>query len=821
MISVGILDNDDVHGYCAFPTSITLENCNFLHNMGPLLTLGSYDFKATRCIPNVYLKRHLHIHNNSIIIDELIHTDHDLTYFLNMAVHMNGNIIVSDNLAQKSIMAFKFCNVTFVRNITFLLNICKQVISLEVWLVNTYINVTKHTNIVLADNICTSELILHSQLNGDQRKLYPFCLFQYELTDKRNTTILPDYWFIIFMDNMLYHNQDVTYHEGILGYQRIISINNQQWYHQKKICHCPQNGNINCSIDLVGPVYPGQMLQLQLCIPQAKESYIVYVETYAKSLPDSACRIANQDELAYSMSNSSKTVNLTIVSDSSKECVLFLTAQPDLHSYYDAFMVQLLPCPVGFTFYDGICDCDPILLNDIEICYIEYSAIKRPDKIWITACKQANSIDYLISDCPMDYCLRYSSNINLQHPDVQCQFNRTGILCSQCQQHLSMVFGSSRCMECTNLHILITLIVIVAGIVLVVSLYLLNLTVTNGTISGIIFYANIISINDSIFLVNDIASKPLRMFVTFINLDLGIETCFYHGMDSYTKVWLQLFFSFYLMILAVSVIIASNFSNRILRLTFTKSAPVLATLFLLSYTGVLRTVLTVLFSYSTITHLPSGDQQIVWSIDASIPLFGFKFIILFITCALLFLLLVLFNIILPLSKVLLHLKMKCYFKSLLKAFHNPYKKKNYFWIAVHINTRNLFFAFYIFEIELRLILSSVILILLTAYQGYTHPYNNKLVNIQELLLLTNLTIMYAASYLNNTSIFTVVTNFMIMLAFIQFCSIMLYHFLTYTCHRTCVLRVIQGKLMKYFSQKNSDHTFEYNYDEFQDTEFIH
>ena len=50
-------------------------------------------------------------------------------------------------------------------------------------------------------------------------------------------------------------------------------------------------------------------------------------------------------------------------------------------------------------------------------------------------------------------------------------------------------------MKCTNLYILITIIVIMAGIVLVVLLYLLNLTVTIGTINGIIFYANIISIS--------------------------------------------------------------------------------------------------------------------------------------------------------------------------------------------------------------------------------------------------------------------------------------------------------------------------------------
>ena len=93
-------------------------------------------------------------------------------------------------------------------------------------------------------------------------------------------------------------------------------------------------------------------------------------------------------------------------------------------------------------------------------------------------------------------------------------------------------------------------------------------------------------------------------------------------MDMYVKIWLLFFFPFFLIFTAFIIIIASRHSTRILRLTFSRSLPVLATLFLFSYNGILRTVLTVLFSYSTITHLPSGHQQIVWSIDASVPLFG-------------------------------------------------------------------------------------------------------------------------------------------------------------------------------------------------------
>ena len=155
------------------------------------------------------------------------------------------------------------------------------------------------------------------------------------------------------------------------------------------------------------------------------------------------------------------------------------------------------------------------------------------------------------------------------------------------------------------------------------------------------------------------------MFISFTNLDLGITTCFYNGMDNYQKMWLQLFFPFYLIIIAVSLIIASRYSTRILRLTYTRYLPVLATLFLLSYTGVLITVLTVLFSYSTITHLPSGHQQIVWSIDASVPLFGLKFTILFITCLVLFLLLIPFNFILLFTRYLLQFRTINYFTPLI------------------------------------------------------------------------------------------------------------------------------------------------------------
>ena len=512
-------------------------------------------------------------------------------------------------------------------------------------------------------------------------------------------------------------------------------------------------------------------------------------------------------------------------------CELFLTITPYLYRVYEAFYVRLLPCPVGFTLRNGICDCDPLLPPDIDTCYIEQSVIRRPVTRWITAHVQSNDTKYLTGNCPMDYCLPYSSNVLLTNPDTQCQFNRTGVLCSQCQHHLSMVFGSSRCMKCTNLHILIAILIILAGILLVTLMYLLNLTVTNGTINGIIFYANIISINDSVFLINDNVYKPLRVFISFTNLDLGIETCFYNGMDGYAKIWLQLFFPSYLIIIAVSIIITSRYSSRILRLTYTRSLPVLATLFLLSYTGVLRVVLTVLFSYSTITHLPSGHQQVVWSIDASVPLFGLKFTILFITCLVLFSLLIPFNIILLFRRYLSWFRFIHHFKPILDAFQGTYKDKYYYWVGVHITLRSIFYALYAFQPNLRLALAVILLIIFACYFGYIQPYKNKAVNTQELLLLANLTILHAiSSYQSiNNMIFIIVTNVMISLAFIQFCTILLCHFLIYTCHCNVVIILVtlKEKLMKFCNRRKPDDCSNeisllnipertYNYSEYQD-----
>ena len=93
----------------------------------------------------------------------------------------------------------------------------------------------------------------------------------------------------------------------------------------------------------------------------------------------------------------------------------------------------------------------------------------------------------------------------------------------------------------------------------------------------------------------------------------------------------------------------------------------------LSYTKVLRTVSGVLFNYSSITHLPSNKITYVWSVDANVPILGVKFIFLFITCLLLFMILLIFSIGLLFGKQLVRYKITAKFKPSLDAYQKPYK----------------------------------------------------------------------------------------------------------------------------------------------------
>ena len=307
---------------------------------------------------------------------------------------------------------------------------------------------------------------------------------------------------------------------------------------------------------------------------------------------------------------------------------------------------------------------------------------------------------------------------------MQCQYKRSGTLCGHCQEDLSTVFGSSHCKKCSSLYLFIVVPIAIAGVLMVVALFVFNITVNSGSFNTFIFYVNMISINYSSFCPN--SNSFDCTILSLFNLDLGIETCFYNGMDDYSKIWLQLTFPFYLIVIAIALIISSRYSARVQRLTAHRSIQVLATLFLLSYTKLLLAVCQVLFAFSSIMHLPSQYTKIVWSADASVEIFGLKFCVLFFICAIIFLFLLICNIALLFPRTVLRIKFINKFKPFFDAYFGPYKDNFSFWTGLQLLARATFYGLTAAQLNQDLVTTSgiILLIILLCLQGILRPFKN-------------------------------------------------------------------------------------------------
>ena len=374
----------------------------------------------------------------------------------------------------------------------------------------------------------------------------------------------------------------------------------------------------------------------------------------------------------------------------------------DQNSFYYRYRplkitVSLSHCPWGFTDQHNppFCDCDPQLVRYKILCNINNQTIQRVAPVWIgsnistVAARSIRDINQTTCQgvvvhrhCPYDYCIPKKVNISLNSTDQQCAFNRTGILCGECLDGLSLVLGSSKCLHCSNFYLFLVIVFALAGLMLVTFLIVCNLTVSEGMINGLVFYANVVHINRSIYFPST-ETNPLAVFIAWLNLDLGIETCFYNGMDGYTKVWLQFAFPIYIWLIAGLIIILSRKYRIAARLSGRNAVKVLATLFFLSVAKLGRATITSL-SYTSI-HYSDSLQVSVWLPDANVRYLQGKHIPLFITAVVFWLLVFCFIIVLTFIQCLqkksdtLPLFWVNKLKPLFDAYTGPYKDRYRFW----------------------------------------------------------------------------------------------------------------------------------------------
>ena len=180
----------------------------------------------------------------------------------------------------------------------------------------------------------------------------------------------------------------------------------------------------------------------------------------------------------------------------------------EIYSYPVYINIFFQPCPPGFSLSKERpfkCDCNQLVKQLPRVkCHIQDQTISRSGLVWLNT---NGNETVTASNCPYNYCNREEINMTLKDPDSQCNFNHSGTLCGGCQPGLSLAFGTNQCLHCTNTHLALLLPFAMAGIVLVWFIKVIDLTLSEGTLNGLIFYANIVKANEYIY--NEKQTNPL------------------------------------------------------------------------------------------------------------------------------------------------------------------------------------------------------------------------------------------------------------------------------------------------------------------------
>ena len=561
-----------------------------------------------------------------------------------------------------------------------------------------------------------------------------------------------------------------------------------------QICLC-RNGVLNCSTSGQMQVYPGQLLKLSVVatgqrdgiVPAVIRAFFNDTHQNASFAPfqDTQNVLYNCTELYYQVYSSATNNSGTLI--------LYADGPCSTNGKLLNISLYFLDCPHGFSLNPslGICECEPRLQEYTTRCNITDRTLERSGDFWVGYDNHARGL-ILHPHCPFDYCVSGYINVSLNDTDKQCDNNRSGFLCGECKSGFSLTFGSSKCLQCSNIYILLFIPFSLAGIALVLLLLIFKLTVAAGTINGLIFYANVVAANRSIFFPHN-ETNLLTVFIAWLNLDLGIETCFFDGLDAYVKTWLQLVFPLYVWSLVGLIIIASEYSSRVTRVFGSNPVAVLATLFLLSYAKLLRTVIAAL--YFTFLDYPDEVRVAVWKYDGNILFIHGKHIPLFLVALLTFVVLFLpYTILLTVGQCLQARSNRRFFywinnpriKPFLDAYQAPYRDQHRYWTGLMLCLRCvLFLVFVLLSLVSAdpshnlLAIQAVVIGLLSLIHFTGLIYKTLYLDVLDNSFIINLGILAAATYsvrnAETPESQAAVTYVSVGIAFATFVGVLAYH----------------------------------------------
>ena len=461
----------------------------------------------------------------------------------------------------------------------------------------------------------------------------------------------------------------------------------------------------------------------------------------------------------------------------------------DNESRYDPLFINitLLPCPPGFTLVGDPpgCDCHPVLsLNGINCVLKDMNAFHTWNTSKWVAAVGSNRVSFS-TYCPFDYCKHGRKYLDLKNnQDGQCAFNHAGRLCGRCKESYSLAIGSSHCIHCPNNNNLALLVFFAAvGVLLVFIISALNLTVTQGTINGLIFYANIVWAYQSIIFPPEFENKLIvhKIFIAWLNLDFGIETCFISDMNAYLRTWLQFVFPFYT---AGLFLLGLRYSSKLSKLIGNRSVPTLATVLFLSQSKLLRTIIACIQLVTLITVNETQSKTIVWALDGNLSYGHYPHIFLLIAATVCLILLwvpyTLFLFSMQWLRTVDHygpLKYVARYKPVYDAYFAPLNDKHHYWFGVLLLVQGVLLLSFSLSSStfpaLNILLLLAFSILLLCYLNHMQTYKKVLLLLLESSFLVNLIVLAVGTlYLGNDgNRRMVLLSVSITAAFVEFCGI--------------------------------------------------
>ena len=460
--------------------------------------------------------------------------------------------------------------------------------------------------------------------------------------------------------NKSYHQESYYYSIGL--YNKIFKFSDNKEPSKVTsdpygICLCKNNTNQrDCKNRIydVGEVYPGKYFSVYLtAVGQTNDTVpaILQVETNSTTFNVSKVK-ENIDESSVFCRN--MTISIQAQEDKFQNISFNIKIsksrmESESSNYYRipklVVNAKLKRCPFIFELNKGKCDCHS-LIKDLISCYIDSQTFTLKlsphdnnhidNGKWIS-CVSNNTTGKCdkiegSKHCQRGHCSNASLTFNQNNLDLICTAGREGRLCSKCNDSYTLSLGTSECLKTDNqCHIwstiLLGIVFIFAGILLVCFVTLFNFTVAEGTVHGLLLYANCIQvIQYSLF--HD--SLPISLaFISWPNLDLGFKVCFYAGMTAYQKIWLEFGFLLYLLLLGVMIVYLSHRFVWFTRLAGRNVVPVLATIALFAYPKLVKNSVRVWHCHQNYVS-SDNNTPYVWYMDETIECFKGKHLVLFI-----------------------------------------------------------------------------------------------------------------------------------------------------------------------------------------------